>query len=46
LAAAVSGTTIPFPLKKVRIDPAISGAVILTSVTEFFGFSSLASVML
>ncbi|MGK0500446.1 MAG: magnesium transporter [Oceanicoccus sp.] len=49
LAAAVSGTTIPFLLKKVHIDPAVSGAVILTTVTDvvgFFVFLSLASVML
>ncbi len=38
LAAASSGTLIPFALKKLKIDPAISGAVILTTVTDVVGF--------
>ncbi|MGR6872245.1 magnesium transporter [Pseudomonas sp. HK3] len=38
LAAASSGTLIPFLLKKVNIDPAISGSVILTTVTDVVGF--------
>lgn len=38
LAAASSGTLIPFILKKLKIDPAISGAVILTTVTDVVGF--------
>lgn len=38
LAAASSGTVIPFLLKKVNIDPAISGSVILTTVTDVVGF--------
>ncbi len=38
LAAASSGTLIPFVLKKLKIDPAISGAVILTTVTDVVGF--------
>jgi magnesium transporter len=38
LAAASSGTFIPFFLKKLNIDPAISGAVILTTVTDIVGF--------
>ena len=38
LAAASSGTFIPFLLKKVNIDPAISGSVILTTVTDVVGF--------
>jgi magnesium transporter len=38
LAAAYAGTFIPFMLKKMRIDPAISGSVILTTVTDVVGF--------
>ena len=38
LAAAVSGTVIPFVLKKMNIDPAISAAVVLTTVTDVVGF--------
>lgn len=38
LAAASSGTMIPFWLNKMNIDPAISGAVILTTVTDIVGF--------
>ncbi len=38
LAAASSGTLIPFILAKFKIDPAISGAVILTTVTDVVGF--------
>lgn len=38
LAAAWSGTLIPFVLKKLSIDPAISGSVILTTVTDVVGF--------
>ncbi|WP_101756694.1 magnesium transporter [Oceanicoccus sp. KOV_DT_Chl] len=48
LAAATSGTIIPFLLKKVKIDPAVSASVILTTVTDvvgFFVFLALASVV-
>ncbi len=38
LAAASSGTVIPFVLKKMNIDPAISGSVVLTTVTDIVGF--------
>lgn len=38
LAAATSGTFIPFILKKLRIDPAIAGSVILTTVTDVVGY--------
>lgn len=49
LAAAVSGIIIPLTLKRVGIDPALSGAVILTTVTDIMGFLSflgLATVFL
>jgi Mg/Co/Ni transporter MgtE len=38
LAAAASGTLIPFTLKKLNIDPAVAGSVILTTVTDVVGF--------
>lgn len=38
LAAAASGTYIPFILQKLDIDPAVASAVILTTVTDVIGF--------
>jgi magnesium transporter len=38
LAAALSGISIPLILKRIGIDPALSGAVILTTVTDIIGF--------
>lgn len=38
LAAPLSGVTIPIILQKLKIDPALSGAVILTTVTDIVGF--------
>jgi magnesium transporter len=49
LAAAASGVIIPLILRKFRIDPAISGSVILTTVTDvvgLFAFLGLATVFL
>lgn len=49
VAAALSGITIPMILAKLGIDPALSGAVILTTVTDIIGFLSflgLASLFL
>jgi magnesium transporter len=49
LAAALSGIAVPLALKRMGIDPALSGAVILTTVTDVIGFLSflgLASVFL
>lgn len=40
LAAAVSGVIIPFVLNRIGLDPALSGAVILTTVTDIVGFLS------
>ena len=48
-AAAASGVAIPLMLKRFGIDPALSGAVILTTVTDVVGFLSflgLASLFL
>ncbi|SIS92835.1 magnesium transporter [Neptunomonas antarctica] len=38
LAAAFSGVLIPVILDKMKIDPALSGSVILTTVTDVVGF--------
>lgn len=49
LIAAFSGVVIPLGLKRFGIDPALSGAVILTTVTDIVGFLSflgLASLIL
>ena len=49
LAAAASGVAIPLILVRLKIDPALSGAVILTTVTDVVGFLSflgLASLFL
>ncbi len=40
LAAAFSGVLIPVILKRIGVDPALSGAVILTTVTDIIGFLS------
>ncbi len=40
LAASFSGVIVPLLLKRVNIDPALSGAVILTTVTDVIGFLS------
>jgi magnesium transporter len=40
IAAAFSGVLIPIILDKLKIDPALSGSVILTTVTDVVGFVS------
>ncbi len=40
IAAAASGIAIPLILQRLNIDPALSGAVILTTVTDVVGFMS------
>lgn len=40
-AAAVAGVLIPLTLKRLRIDPALAGGVILTTVTDVVGFAAL-----
>lgn len=37
-AAALSGVLIPVLLEKLKVDPALSGSVILTTVTDVVGF--------
>jgi magnesium transporter len=49
IMAAISGAVIPLLLKRFGIDPALSGSVILTTVTDvvgFFAFLGLASLFL
>ncbi|MBV2128827.1 magnesium transporter [Arsukibacterium indicum] len=49
IAAAISGVFIPIWLEKLDIDPALSGSVILTTVTDvvgFFAFLGLGSLFL
>jgi magnesium transporter len=40
-AAAIAGVVIPLTLKRLRIDPALAGGVILTTVTDVVGFAAL-----
>jgi len=40
LAAGVCGIVIPLVLKRMNIDPALSGSVVLTTVTDVVGFMS------
>jgi len=49
VVAALAGATIPLFLKKLNIDPALAGNVILTTVTDvvgFFSFLGLAALFL
>jgi len=38
LIAAIAGIIVPLALKRMKIDPAISGSVVLTTVTDVVGF--------
>ena len=47
--AGMAGTLIPLTLNKFNIDPALASGVILTTITDVFGFLSflgLASILL
>ncbi len=47
VVAALSGAAVPLILKRQRIDPALAGGVILTTITDvvgFFSFLGLASI--
>ena len=41
LAAAIAGVSVPLALKRMGIDPAIAGSVVLTTFTDCIGFASL-----
>jgi magnesium transporter len=38
IVAALAGVIVPLTLHRLKIDPALSGAVILTTVTDVIGF--------
>jgi len=40
IAAALAGATIPIMLKRINIDPALAGGVVLTTITDVIGFVS------
>lgn len=40
LAAACAGVAIPLVLKRLNIDPALAGSVVLTTVTDVVGFAA------
>lgn len=40
LVAGLSGTLIPLTLKRLRLDPAVGSGVIVTGLTDFFGYLS------
>ncbi len=49
IVAAIAGATIPLLLRRLGIDPALAGSVVLTTVTDvmgFFAFLGLASLFL
>lgn len=49
ICAALAGTFIPLALKRMNIDPALAGGVVLTTVTDvvgFFAFLGLATLFL
>ena len=41
IAGALAGVLIPIGLKHIRLDPAVSGGVLLTTVTDVVGFVTL-----
>jgi magnesium transporter len=41
LNAAIIGVTVPLTLRRLRIDPALSAGVILTTFTDVIGFATL-----
>ncbi len=49
LAAAASGVLVPLILRRIKIDPALAGGVVLTTITDVIGFAAflgLASMLL
>ena len=40
IIAGFAGTIIPLALVRMKIDPALASAVILTTITDVFGFLS------
>ncbi len=49
VAAGLAGATLPLLIKKMKIDPALAGGVILTTITDvvgIFAFLGTATLML
>lgn len=44
VVAAMAGVSLPFILRKLRIDPALAGGVILTTVTDVIGFMAFLGI--
>ncbi|SVC43302.1 uncharacterized protein METZ01_LOCUS296156, partial [marine metagenome] len=44
VVAALAGTLLPSFLRSIRIDPAIAGTVVLTTITDVVGFLSFLSL--
>lgn len=44
LAAAMAGVMIPIALKRLNVDPALAGSVVLTTVTDVVGFVSFLGI--
>jgi magnesium transporter len=40
MAAALAGTILPILLRSLKVDPALAGPVILTTITDIVGFVS------
>ena len=38
--AAMSGVVVPIILKRMSIDPALAGGVVLTTITDVIGFTA------
>jgi magnesium transporter len=41
LAAALAGVMVPLAMKRMGVDPAVAGGVVVTTVTDVVGFASL-----
>lgn len=41
IAAPIAGVTLPVALKKIGIDPALAGSVLLTTVTDIIGYAAV-----
>ncbi|CAA6813856.1 MAG: Magnesium transporter MgtE [uncultured Thiotrichaceae bacterium] len=41
IAAPIAGVTLPVALKKMGIDPALAGSVLLTTVTDIIGYAAV-----
>ena len=44
LVAGLSGTLIPLTLKRLKLDPAVGSGVLVTGLTDFFGYLSFLSL--